>query len=274
MAALLPLAHRTPPSLYRFARLLRRLGAVALVLVVLFLASVVYSAVLLAESTPQSSGYTAAFGENDTVAVTGSVALSNPGYYPLQGFGLSLRILNNSGLLLGDLHAGPETIPSSATTSFPFALYLPIASTGPAESLLTEDQYLTVNLWANATYAYLFPLSVHLSQNKFWGAPFALLKISPGAPTSNGDSVTVPVTISFTNHASFPEVGNFSVVVYPASGPSCGADTFLVNVPPGDAYDQTQNLVFSSACNPAGGNAQVTFTGPEGSIAFPPEALP
>lgn len=274
MAALLPLVHRRPPRLYRFARLFRRLSLVALVVVIVFLGSVVYSAVRLAQSSPQSGGYTAGFDANGTVAVTGSLSLSNPGYYPLEGFVINLRVLNDSGTFLGNLQAGPVTVPAGNAASFPFAMYLPVSAGSAAESLLTQDQYLAVGIWGNATYAYLFPISVHFAQSKFWGAPFDMLHISPGTPIVTGGTVTVPVTVSFTNQADFTEFGTLSVTLYPPAGKACGGTTFALNVPSQTPFDQTQDVELASGCTVAGGYAEASYSTSGQNITFPPQALP
>jgi hypothetical protein len=274
MAALLPLVHRAPPRLYRVARLLRRLSVVVLVAALVFLGTAAYSAVRLIQASHQSEGYSAAFASNGTVAVTGSVSLSNPGYYPLTGFELNLRLLNSSGVYLGVLRAGPVDVAPGGSTSFPFSLYLPITSGSAAESLLVADQYLSVGVWGNATYAYLFPVSVHFSQSKSWGAPFALLRVTAGVRTTVNGSMAEPVTISFSNDASFADVGSLGIELYQANGLACGGTTFAMNVAAGTSYEQTQDLALASGCSVAGGYVIPTFSGPSGTVVLPREALP
>lgn len=274
MAALLPLTHRTPPRLYRLARLLRRLSVLLLVLILVFLGTVGYSAVRLVQSSPQSGGYTAGFAANGTVAVSGTVSLSNPGFYPLNGFEINLRILNSSGAFIGEASSGTVTIPAGGAASFPVSLSLPVTTGGPAASLLVTDQSLSVGIWGNATYAYLFPVSVHFAQNKSWGAPFALLHITPGTPTTVNGSAAVPVTLSFSNDASFTEFGRLVLGLYQSSGVECSATSFSLNVATGTLYDQTQDVPLDAGCSLAGGYALATFTGSGATIALPREALP
>lgn len=274
MAALSFRGSRAPPALYRLSRLLRRLSIVVLVVVIVFLGTVAYSAVRLVQSSPQTGGYAARFAPNSTVAITGSVALSNPGYYPVAGFTLDLRVLNSTGVFLGALTAGPVTLAAGSTSNFPIALYLPIATGSPAESLLVTDQDLTVGLWGNTTYAYLFPISVHFTQTKFWGAPFSDLTVSAGAPMLMGGTLVVPVTLTFTNDASFTELGTLNIQVVQADGFVCGGSSFPLNVAPGDLFDQTQNVALTSSCSTAGGHVDAEFVGGGTSIPLPPEALP
>jgi hypothetical protein len=265
---------RSAPAIYRLSRFLRRLSLVVLVLTIVFLATVAYSAVRLVQSSPQTGGYSASFASNGTVGVTGSVELSNQGFYPVSGFTLGLRVLNSSGWFLGELHAGPVTLAPGVATTFPIALYLPIAADPPAESLLVTDQYLSVGVWGNTTYAYLFPISVHFSQTKFWGAPFSNLRITTGSPTVENGSVVVPLMLTFTSHATFTELGTLSVQVFAATGLACGGGSFSLAVPPGEPFDQTQNIALSSGCSVAGGHAEAAFISGGTTIPLPPEALP
>jgi hypothetical protein len=247
---------------------------VVLLVLVLYLATVGYSAFELVRSTPQSGGYSASFAANDTVAVAGSLSVSNPGFYSISGFSLALRIQNASGVLLGVLHAGPETLAAQGTTTFPIALYLPIAPNSAASSLLETDQILTVGAWGNATYAYFFPVSVHFDQNKSWGAPFANFEVAVGTPTLANGSVFVPLTISFSNHASFSEVGGLALVLRSSGGTACGGASYVLNVPPQGFYYQTEDVALESGCSLAGGSADTTFSGDGATVALPPEALP
>lgn len=265
--------HR-PPSLYRGARLLRRLSLVVLVLLILFVASAGYSAFSLVRSSPQSGGYAASFSANDTLSVTGSVSLSNPGYYPVSGLSLGLRIENATGTLLGDLSTAPVTLAARSTTDFPVRLFVPISATGAAASLLVRDQFLQVGVWGNATYAYLFPVSVHFVQQKSWGAPFASLAITAGTPRTGNGGVNVPVTVSFANHASFTESGAITLVLLSTGGTECANTSFPVLVAPGGLYDQTENVALAGSCTIAGGSADATFVSGGQSVSLPPVGVP
>ena len=266
--------HRTPPGIYRAARAFRVASAIVFVLIVLFAVSVGYSAYEVARSSIQSHGLSASFAPNGTVEIGGSFTLSNPGFYPIQGFELTARIANASGVFLGELATGPTTVPPSSNQSFPIALYLPVSQNGPATSLLTVDQYLNVDAWANATYAYLFPISVSLAETRSWGAPFEGLTVTVGAPTVGAGGVTVPVTVSFSNHASFPQDGAFDFVIESSGFATCGSGSIPVDVPPGGYFDQTQNVALSSGCSPAGGQVLSTYLMGTTPVPLPAEAIP
>ena len=64
---------RHPPALYRLARAFRRISLVVLVLILLFIGTALYSAVEVLRSGPSTGPFTAGFGPNDTVAVSGSL---------------------------------------------------------------------------------------------------------------------------------------------------------------------------------------------------------
>lgn len=263
-----------PPAIYRLAQLFRGLSVVVVVLLVVYAGTVVYSAYEVARSSPQSHGLSASFAPNDTVEIGGSFTLSNPGFYPIQSFALTARITNASGVFLGRLHVGPTVIAPSATDNFPVALYLPVSSVSAAESLLTQDQYLDVSAWGNATYAYLFPLSVTLTETRSWGAPFEGFAVKVGTPGGGGGMVTLPVTVTFTNDASFSEQGTLAITVVSSADVTCGSTSFPIDVPPGNLYDQTETLSLSSGCSPAGGQVVTTYTSGGTTLVLPPEAIP
>jgi len=271
MSALLPIVHRIPPRLYRTSRSLRRVAVIILVVLIVFLATSAYSAVrLITSSAHQSGGFSAGLASNETVEVNGSLAFSNPGFYPVQGFEITLRVLNATGVFLGESTDGPIVLPAGGSTVFPVTFTIPISGTSAAESLLVSDQPLTTDAWGNATFAFLFPVSVRVAQNQSWGAPFANLAISPGPPTGN----VVPVTISFSNHANFPDVGALEVALDSSGGLRCANANYGINEPPGGVYSQTQDFTPGSGCSIQGGYALATYTTAIGSFVLPREALP
>jgi len=274
MAALVVPTHRRPPAIYRAARALRWVSAIVLVVLILYAGTVAYSATEVARSSVQSRSLSASFAANGTVEVGGSFTLSNPGLYPIQTVTLTARIANGAGVFLGKLGVGPTDIAPSSTGVFPFALYLPVSASGPAVSLLTEDQYLDVNAWGNATYAYLFPISVSLSESRSWGAPFEGFQATVGTPSGSGGALTVPVTVTFSNHAGSPDVGTLTFVIESSNYVDCGGGAFSLDVPPGGFYDQSQNVALSSGCSPAGGQLFTTYSNAGGTTPLPPEAIP
>lgn len=267
--------HRRPPPLYRFARALRWVGIVVLILLIIYAGSVAYSAFEVAHASIQSRSLTAVFVQNGAIELSGSFTLTNPGIYPIAGIELAAQIANDSGVHLGAVSVGPETVEGHSSSLFPISITLPIAASAAAESLLVEDQYIEVAAWANVTYAYLFPLAVTLSETRSWGAPFEGFQATVGTPTlhSNG-TVTAPVTVSFSNHAGFLENGGLSFTVESADFANCGGGSFPINVPPGGNYDQTEDITLGTGCSPAGGELLASFTIDGTTTSFPPEPIP
>lgn len=267
--------HRPRPPLYRLARALRLASLAVLIAIILFVATVAYSAYEVVRSGPSAGSVSAQFAPNDTVAVLGQFTFSNVGIYPVNGFSLHLLVRNGTGEYLGESTSGPVNFAPGASQQFPFAFYLPVTGFGAASSLLTLDQNLAVGVWANATFGYVFPISVALTTNKSWGAPFAEFRASVGSPFTVGGTVEVPVTIQFQNHASFTEGGTLAISVVSSSGPTCGGGSFPLNVAPGQPYSQTNNLALASGCAASGGTLEtqyVTTGGP--TLSLPSEPIP
>jgi hypothetical protein len=269
-----PLYHPPPkpPGIYRAARALRRVSVILLVVLVLYVAFVAYSATQVARDRPSVGPATTTLEANNTVGLTTSFTLNNPTMLPIQSFGLAFRVLNASGFALVDSSVGPATISPGATDTFPVAIYVPVA--GGGASLLTQNQYLQWNVWGNATYGYLFSVSLAVQTEKSWGAPFDNLSISVGAPKMVNGSTSVPVSISFTDSASFSDDGTINYQVVPTSGPDCGSGAFAISVPPGGSYSQTQNVAVASGCNPAGGTVTSQYVGSGVDVSLPTEPIP
>lgn len=274
MTALLVPVYRQPPAIYRAARALRRFGIIVLVLLILYAGSVGYSAYEAAHATVESRTLTGVLVANGNLDIGGSFTLSNPGIYPIAGLELAVRLANDTGVHLGTVTVGPDTVDGGGTGLFLISISLPIAASSAAESLLFVDQYIEVNAWANVTYAYLFPLSVALSETRSWGAPFEGFHATVGTPTLVNGTIVAPVTLFWANHASFTEQGAISFVIDSASGAQCGSGGFSMDVPPGSVYDQTQGVDLSSTCSPAGGELLASLTVEGSTTTFPPEPIP
>lgn len=266
---------RRPPPIYRLARALRRIGIVVLVLLIIYIGTVAYSAYEVAHASIQSRSLSATFVENGMIEISGSFTLTNPGIYPIADLGLSARIANDSGVHLGAASVGPETIEGHSSSILPLVITLPITGSAAAASLLVEDQYIEVAAWANVTYAYLFPLAVTLSETRSWGAPFDGFRATLGTPTFNANgTATAPVTVTFSNHASLVENGLLSFTVESAALATCGGGTFVLDVPPGGNYDETTDVTLGAGCSPVGGEILGSFTIDGATTTFPPEPIP
>jgi hypothetical protein len=261
-----------PPGIYRAARALRRASLLALILIILYVGVVAYSAVQVAKSKPSVGPVSTSIQPNGTVGVVTSFSLANPGDFPIQEFALHFRILNQSGGLLVSSGVGPTNVGPSTDESLPVSLYFPLSDGGA--SLLTEDQYLQWNVWGNASYGYLFSVSLGVETDKSWGAPFANLSVHVGTPTMMNGSEVVPVTVTFANDASFADAGSLNFQVIATSGSHCAQGSFPLDVAAGSPYDQTQNVAIATGCDPAGGHVNSQYVGSTYTITLPSEAIP
>jgi hypothetical protein len=271
MSGRISTAPRRPPPLYRLARSLRRVSLLLLVLLILFAGSVVYSTSELAQSPPQVGSFSAGFDANGTMSLTSSLTVSNPGFFPIQSLTLEARVANESDVFLGAFGLGPTAIGSQATEDYPITLYLPVSATGPGASLLVDSQELSLNVWGNATFGYLFPAGLYLQNDRFWGAPFSDFTFSVGNVSENG---TVPVSIAYQNAASFAEVGSLRIVLLSATGISCGGGFWTLNVGPGTQFDQTQPVTLAAGCSPFGGRLTGEYITADYTVPLPSEAIP
>ncbi len=261
-----------PPGIWRAARALRRVSTIVLVLVIVFLAIVAYSAVQVVKSKPGVGTSTTEVEPNDTIGVATSFSMSNPTYFAIQHFSLHFLILNATGAHLIDTTAGPETIAAGGTTVLPIDLYLPISAS--ETGLLTENQYLDWNVWGNASYAYLFTVSIGVNTERAWGAPFDNLSVEVGTPFVANGVEEIPVTITFADDASFADQGTLDFQVSPPAGAECAQGSFALNVPAGTDYDQTQDVGIANGCDPAGGHVAAEFLVNGATIPLPSEAIP
>ncbi|HEY6238684.1 MAG TPA: hypothetical protein VIZ68_05820 [Thermoplasmata archaeon] len=263
-----------PPRLYRLSRAFNRAGTIALVLILLFVGVAAYSASQLRphiDTSSTSSGFSLA--ANGSVHLTTSLNLSNPGYFSIAPITVQLQLRYPDGSLLALGGSPTVAVDPGGTGVVPISLWIPLSSA--TASLLTNDQNLTTNIWANLTYASVFQLRLDALQNLSWGAPFEAFNATLGtpAPQSNG-TVLVPVTITFRNDASFDVVGTLTVELDNSAGTSCSTSTVAIDAPKGTQYDQTDSVFLSGSCNPSGGSLLISYQGNGISYTFPREAIP
>ncbi len=269
-----PFYHKppTPPGLWRAARAFRRASTIALVLIVVFVAFVAYSAVQVVKAKPGVGSSSSVLEPNDTVGITTSFSLTNPTYFAIQDFALHFLVLNATGASLVDSSTAPESIPAGGSALFPVALYVPLSAS--SEDLLTENQYLDWNVWGNASYAYLFSVSIGVDTERAWGAPFDNLTVSVGTPFEEMGVAEIPVTVTFADDASYADVGDLNYQVLSAGDAECGSGGFALDVPSGEAYDQTQDVALATGCNPAGGQVTSEYVENGETVPLPPEPIP
>lgn len=256
---------RRRPPLYRLARYLRWTAVLAVILVILFLISTIYSAVEfgthLKATTPAGGPISYSASPSGGFVASFEVNLTNEGYYPLV-LDLSTVAYTPQGPLIPHTSTGAVTIaPGNKTTTFGLTLRVPeatLASNGA--HLLLYNTPVNGSVWFNGSYAWIYQFGFSLVFNGTWGAPFENLTVLPGTPTSAGGQTTVPVTITFTDNAPFNDVGNLTFQVVD-DGTNCGAPTQLpLDATPHQNVSREVNLTGPSSCMVPGATVEVTYS--------------
>ena len=245
-----------------------------LLVIVIFLATAVYSASQIRPHVSTANGASDVLEANGAVRLTSLVNISNPGFYPLTNVQLAVNIvLPTSG---DSLHGNstPLDISGGLTQSVPLTISVPLTSFG-AVSLLTNDATLPTDAWFNATYAYLFPIHVLVPANISWGAPFEGLtnSISPPVPQNNS-TVLVSFTTQFQNQASFDDSGQLVFSINNAGDRTCLAHSIQIYVPAGQSFTQVSSVYVPTSCDLNGGHIVSAFVGPGFQVQLPSEVDP
>lgn len=266
---------RRRPPLNRLARYLRWTAILALVLVIVFIASTIYSAVLFAThlnlSGSQAGGYTFDYTSSGGFTATVELNLTNAGYYPLV-LDLSAVAATPQGPLIPYSTSGPVTIgPGNRTTTVALTLDIPSATlASDGASMLLNDTPLLGHVWLNGSFAWIYQFGLSVGANGTWGAPFANLTVTPGAPVGAGGQTTVPVGVTFTNDAFFSDVGNLTFQVV-NGGSNCGAPAVLpINAASHQYFSGTVNVTGPSSCLVPGATVLSTYTLGTLVIPLPP----
>ncbi len=262
-----------PPALYRIARLLGRLGVVALVLLLGYVALTVYSASQL--SIESGAGGSNASLAANVLTVSSGITLANHGILPVTSISLSSIVRYPDGTLLAVAHSPLRSIPPSTNATIPLTVAIPLTASSEALALLTHSVALPANISANVTFGGILDLRIQDTTSLDWGAPFDSLTATAGTPVlrPNG-TIAVPFSVSYTNRAAIDEVGALAYTIKNATGATCTSGAFPVNVPQGTPFNVSVTLYLPRSCDPSGGTADLSFSGGGFNLAFPPEPLP
>ncbi|MFZ0891186.1 MAG: hypothetical protein WB778_06450 [Thermoplasmata archaeon] len=265
----------SPPPSYRLSRGFRRASTIALVLIIIFVLSAVYSFAQFARSVSASEQHSFALESNNTAEFDLTLNLTNPGFYPIAGFQVHSEIMLQNGSFLSQATSPATTLNAGSAGSIPLQFLIPLDAAGAASSLAVDDQSLHLLSWGNATYAYLVPVSFEISNNFSWGAPFEGLNVTVGTPTAapNG-TVSADVSVAYSNDASFPELGTFEANLRSPSLTVCGEASYSVDTPAQQMFEETTTVYFAPGCSPSGGTVVAEFVGPTFTLVLPSEAIP
>jgi hypothetical protein len=267
------------PGLYRLARLLGGLGtAMLLILVVLIISAGISAGEFLgglsglSVQTPSGRGISTMGSE---IVTRTNFSVPNPGFYAIDGLTLvaAFALPSVEPGPVAVARGGPVTIPGHANGVVPLVVPFNVNDTAGGY-LLTHDAQLTTTLWANGTYAYLFPVAVSTSFRSAWGAPFNNLSILSGAARaqSNG-TIAVPLNLTFSNDASSLVLdGSLVGTLVDASGTVCGHVAFPILDSAGpDLVPATAWL--DPGCSATGLTLQAVFEANGVAFPLPPETI-
>jgi hypothetical protein len=273
----------SPSALYRFAQILRVLAILALVFLVLFLATVAFSAVELGEGIAKQAGTlhhsVAAQLVGTDILVNVTFPVPNQGYYNVRGLTLVAVFSNQSiqSSALAVTTGGPANIPGHGEGNLSLLTAFDMANpAGPF--LLLNDAEIQGTLWLNASYALVIPVNLAVAFTYDWGAPFANLSYSSGTPTPemNG-TVALPITIYFDNHTPGLKItGSLAVVVSNPNGTVCTQQTFPV-VDHEGPNTLMETFYAPDTCSLSGDKVTSVFSSPGPpafSVTLPTETLP
>lgn len=267
------------PGPFTLHSLSRWMGWVAILVAVVLIGFLISAAVYASEIRYEGFSPPAAQSTGHNMALfTSSVTMSNPGPYPIQGFQFEIHLLQPSGDLVATGYSPASTLGAGATSVVP--VYVPVdMASGPILSLITKDTTLHAVMWLNATYASLFQMHAVISEDYLWGAPFAGLNLTVGAPaTGPNGTTTFPVNLSFVNHSPLPLDGTLRMAIFSAGGAMCGEGNLTLGsqglpvVAPGASFTGTTSLTDAAGCQPT--TLDLTYVNPLMNVVLPVEVWP
>lgn len=258
------------PRLVRVTRALKRASIVVFMVFLVYLGTVAYSFGNVAKDLHPtgSSGLTMGFGGNSTVTASQLLNVSNSGLYPLT-FEAGVVVYTISGIVLGQGSGASTGIAPGNSGQLVLGADVSVAPGAPGQALLTNSETLEFGIWVNATIGlYLVvPVSLHVVQNRSWGAPF--FNAAAGASVHAGEA---SVSFSFQNQASFSLIGVLEFQLLTPGGSSCGSGSYPLSTPAGQSFGQVTTL--PTTCSSLVGDSFVsTLSGGAGSpyrVELPP----
>ena len=269
-----------PSALYRLGQILRVLAILAMVFLVIFLATVALSAAQMGVGIGRQAGTlhhsVSATIVGTSVLVNVTFPVPNQGYYNVGGLTL-VAIFSNQSIQLSPIavtEGGPVTIPGHGKGNLSLLTAFDMGQpAGPF--LLLNDAGIQGTLWLNASYAAVIPVNLEVAFHYHWGAPFANLSYATGTPFLGPNStVEIPVTIHFENHTpGLKLAGNLSVTVTQPNGVVCTHQTFPVKTFNGPVT-LSETFIAPDTCTLSGDKITSVFTAPGIHVDLPTETIP
>jgi hypothetical protein len=221
---------------------IRALGVVTWVLWV-FLAIFAASALYSANDVDFSVGeMTAVLSEDGEVSVFIPMRMVNNGYYTLESFNVSTRVLDEQGSVIARAVTFVPLIERNEAVSMTQEVRLNLTEVLQiCKALLFNDTELQVNKVISMTAAGVISVRASGTDIFGWGAPLSNFMV--GEPEyvmfsnlSSAAQVRVSVPLSFENHAFFDVNGSMRVRVYNSAGLLIGEGETVVAARQGEGY--------------------------------------
>jgi len=216
---------------------IRALGIAIYVLwliVIVFTATIMYSAFQLAEGVAFGTAQTSTSGGTMTLSLPFSV--DNKGFYDISDLNITTILQESNGALV-----------SNSTTVVPLILHsnrvdathnisitLDKMTSASLSRLLFNDTDFNVTLSLALKYAGVIPLKISMNFTTTWGAPLHNLTI--GGINYNSTRSIAAVSLSFENHSFFSLNGTMRIEIINTLDLQVGATTTPINVPPQTPY--------------------------------------
>ena len=244
------------------------IGSVALVLLLLYVGVAAAWATQLTES--HSGRVTTAVEAGDTLRLTDTYNLSNPGPFAVTGVSVVIVLDHPNGSSWITSRAPTQRIDGGGSSALRVQFTFPLGNPEVDRELLVNDSALPYEAWVNGTYAGFVRVSVEDASTYAWGAPFADLNATLGNPTvSANGSVSIPVVLGFNNHSPVDLVGTLAIVLRNAAGDACGASSFAVTTPSHEAYSAHQAVFLAPGCSPTAAGSSASWSGSGLSATLP-----
>lgn len=265
------------PPLYRASRYCAIAATLVAVLILVYVGVAVYSASQLRPGGANGSSVGTNAGAQG-FEVSTVVNFSNPGFLPVDRVQLSSVVYSPGNVTLLVTGSSPNvTIAPASVGHIPLTLWIPDGGSPAARALLTQDEVLPTTFWANVTFAHLFQILVQVNSTIDWGAPFEGLNVTVGSPQASNGSVEVPLTLAFTDDASFPVDGTLALTLNDAAGGRCdvAVAAFPLAVAPHQGEDATETVDVPTGCAyPAGSTIAGAYSSTTWSADLPTETIP
>lgn len=245
----------------RIARWLHLAGTILLVLLIVGLALIGYSALGIKANTPSGGSSSTTSFANNAITQTTSANLTNGGLVPISGLTFDVIAYVIGGPVVGESSAPGVTVNPGASYHIPIVVNISVAPSSPGQQLLVSNATIGVEGWLNATAGYLLSVSIGISpgNQSSWHAPFAGFGVQV---VQSGSSAQV--TVTFANYASVPVEGTMLVTLANSAGTTCGTASVSVTPPvmTGSSFSGSATASLSSGCTPATAVATITGTAP------------